>query len=219
MSQRFLFVLVAMVLVVCAAGVSAQPEPARNCGATARCLQASGDAGQPAFASDSTDDDSMPRERMHMGHGPGGPGGPDGPGRRNFEQFRMEKLLQLLELRDDQQASFKEAFHEMRHGMRQIDRTRDDLLDSLSEELKSAKPNDRILNGYIDRLLSLEDQRRANMQGFVKKMRGMLSPAQAARLVVFQERFDAVAINMARRFMRRMPPGGMPPDSGEGQRP
>jgi Spy/CpxP family protein refolding chaperone len=143
---------------------------------------------------------------------PGTPPPGRGPGmgdRRGFERLRMNKLAELLELKDTQRKPFMEAFRKMRHQQRQIDQRRQHLLEEMSQIVRNDHPDEVALSAKTDELMSLERERSAGMEEFVKTTRAILTPIQVAKLAIFQDRFEAAALRMARERMHHPDgPGG-----------
>lgn len=138
--------------------------------------------------------------------------------RRGSERLRLAKVAELLELTEEQRAPFMEAFRTMRRQQRQIEQRRRQLLDEISRILKSERINEKELVARTDQLGVLERERISGLDEFVKTTRAILTPVQVAKLVIFQERFEAAALRMARERMHR--PGGpgnpnMPVDSDD----
>ena len=156
---------------------------------------------------------------------PGGmrPGeGPHGGDRRGFERLRMAKLAELLQLKEDQKEPFIEAFRKMRSRQRQIEQQRKQLLDELSQMLKSDRIDEKGLVAKTDQLVALERDRFAVMDNLFQAARTILTPVQVAKMALFQERFEAAAMRMTREFMHRQGGPGrpnmpMPPDSFDGR--
>ncbi|PWB73787.1 hypothetical protein C3F09_04810 [candidate division GN15 bacterium] len=145
-------------------------------------------------------------------------GMPHGGRGRGFERLRMAKLIELLQLTDTQRAPFLEAFRKMRHQQREVERQRMEILDEMSQMLKSDRADEKMLNIKTDELSSLARERCAGMEEFVSATRAILTPTQVAKMAIFQERFDAAALRMLRdRMLHPGGPGGsgmsMPHDS------
>lgn len=153
--------------------------------------------------------------------GPGGPGrmrgqqsgrGPEsGPQRKHIEQLRMLKLLEMLDLNEDQEPEFLVAFKGMRKAMRELDERKGAVIEKLSAELKGTKPDDRKINNLVDSVLEIERSKRQAMQTFVETSRGILTPVQVGRLLVFTERFEYELLERVREFRERMREESVPP--------
>lgn len=143
------------------------------------------------------------------GMAPGTPPPGRGPGmgdRRGFERLRMAKLTELLELKAEQRKPFMEAFRKMRHQQRQIGQRRQQLLEEMSQIVRNERPDEGALSAKADELTSLEHERFAGMDEFVRTTRAILTPTQVAKLAIFQDRFEAAALRMVRERMHH--PGG-----------
>lgn len=155
---------------------------------------------------------------------PGMPGRMRGPGmrppmdsgvqRRHIEQLRLLKLLEVLDLSDDQEPQFLMAFKAMRKTMRELDDRKRKIVDRLSNELRSDKPDDKTVNSMVDTLLAGETRRGETLRGFVESMRATLKPAQVGRLVVFTEKFEFELLERVREFRERQAPRGRGPGPG-----
>lgn len=143
---------------------------------------------------------------MGKGRLRGQPGrGPmDGAQRKHIEQLRLLKLLEVLDLNEDQEPKFLVAFKGMRKTMRELDERKGAVVEKLSTELKGAKPDDRRINGLVDSVLEIERTKRQAMQTFVETSRGILTPVQVGRLLVFTERFEYELLERVREFRERM---------------
>lgn len=147
---------------------------------------------------------------------PGGSGRRRGPGmrppmdsgvqRKHIEQLRMLKLLEVLDLNEDQEPKFLMAFKGLRKRMRELDDGKQRIIEKLSEELKSNKPEARRINALVDSTLAIESGKRESMEKFVETSRGILSPVQVGRLLVFTERFEYELLERVREFRGRMRP-------------
>jgi Spy/CpxP family protein refolding chaperone len=160
---------------------------------------------------------------------PGGPMGPgrmrgqpgrgpmDGAQRKHIEQLRMLKLLEVLDLNEDQEPKFLVAFKDMRKIMRELDDKKGAVIEKLSAELKDSKPDDRRINELVDNVLAIETSKRQAMQTFVETSRGILTPVQVGRLLVFTERFEYELLERVREFRERMrDERGLPKDREQG---
>jgi hypothetical protein len=160
-------------------------------------------------------------EMIFAQQGPGGPGRRRGPGmrppmdtgvqRKHIEQLRMLKLLEVLDLNEEQEPKFLMAFKGLRKQMRELDDRKQGVIEKLSEELKSTRPENRRINLLVDSVLAIESGKRESMQKFVETSRGILSPVQVGRLLVFTERFEYELLERVREFRGRIAPAGQAP--------
>ena len=124
--------------------------------------------------------------------------------RKHIEQLRLLKLLEVLDLTEEQQPKFMSAFTGMRKNLRELDDRKSAVIELLSEELKSSKPDDRKINGMVDSVLRVEADKRRTIRTFVDDMRVTLTPVQIGRLIVFTERFEFELLERVREFRERM---------------
>jgi len=202
MKQLSEAILTTTAFVLLAVAINAQPMSSRDACARPGCSMAMPTDDMTAWLTP-PDDSDMPIPPMGGAGGPGfGPEG-GGPNRRNFEQFRLVKLLDVLDLKEEQETPFITAFRAMRREQREIEHREREMVEDISAEIKKEKPDEKKLNEQMDKLLSLDDSRRATMRTFLTKMRTTLTAVQTARLVIFQARFDIAALKMAHEFQRR----------------
>ncbi len=124
--------------------------------------------------------------------------------RKHLEQLRLLKLLEVLDLSEEQQPKFMTAFTSMRKNLREMDDYKIAVIERLSQELKSSKPDDRKINGMVDSVIAIESNKRQTLRSFVDDMRATLTPVQVGRLIVFTERFEFELLERVREFRDRM---------------
>ena len=138
--------------------------------------------------------------------------------RKHIEQLRLLKLLEVLDLNEDQEPTFLMAFKGLRKQLREFDEGKQAVIEKLSEELKLTKPETRRINKLVDSLLAIESGKRESMRRFVGTSRGILTPVQVGRLLVFTERFEYELLERVREFRGRMrPEGPMPGGTDDSQ--
>jgi Spy/CpxP family protein refolding chaperone len=149
------------------------------------------------------------------GFGPRGmfPGGGHGPGRLNerqrkhLEQFRMFELLKFLDLSDDQEVDFLTGYKKLRSDQDELDATKREYIDQLKDGLKADSLSDERINTLVSNIQGIDKQKLEVAQKFVNEMRGVLTPAQLGKFVVFQEEFEYELLKRLRGFHQR---GGGP---------
>lgn len=145
------------------------------------------------------------------GFGPRGmfPGGDRRPPRLNqrqrkhLEQFRMFELLKLLDLSDEQEVDFLTGYKKLRSDQDELDATKREYLDQLKEGLKADSLDDQRVNTLVKNILGVDKQKLELSQKFVDDMRGVLTPAQLGKFVVFQEDFEYELLKRLRGFHQR----------------
>ncbi|MEW5794907.1 MAG: hypothetical protein AB1772_00975 [Candidatus Zixiibacteriota bacterium] len=134
--------------------------------------------------------------------------------RKHLEQLRILKMLELLDLKPDQEVPFLTAFNAMRERQRELDTRTDQALDSLAQVIHDGAGSDARINALIDQVKALEVERHGNIMAFVDRMRGMLTPEQTGKFIIFHKRFEAELLEQVGRFRRGMGAPGSP--EGEG---
>ena len=145
------------------------------------------------------------------GFGPpdGFPGGDRRPPRLNqrqlkhLEQFRMFELLKFLDLSDEQEVDFLTGYKKLRSDQDELDATKRDYLDQLKEGLKADTLPENRINTLVKNILGVDKQKLDLSQKFVDDMRGVLTPAQLGKFVVFQEDFEYELLKRLRGFHQR----------------
>lgn len=149
------------------------------------------------------------------GFGPRGmfPGGRHRPGPLNerqmkhLEQFRMFELLKFLDLSDEQEVDFLTGYKKLRSDQDELDATKREYIDQLKDGLKADSLSDERVNTLVSNILGIDKQKLEVSQKFVDDMRGVLTPAQLGKFVVFQEEFEYELLKRLRGFHQR---GGGP---------
>lgn len=132
--------------------------------------------------------------------------------RKYIEQLRLLKLLELLDMDKDQEVPFITAFHAMRKEGCDLDSRRIALTEQLADVLCKQTISDEQTYDLIDRIMTIELQKRELMVAFLNQARDILSARQLGRLVVFQDRFELELLERVQAF-RREGRRGMGPGS------
>jgi Spy/CpxP family protein refolding chaperone len=181
----------------------------------------------PAISSAQPDpgvDFQPPRDRFlkQQGPGPGGPGGHGGPWmggnrRKHIEQFRMLKLLEFLDLSEDQEIPFLTRYRALNDAHDSLQLQRMTYIEQLAKMVEKKNPPEDRINELITRVRDTEKQKFDIDQDFLNDVRGILTPEQLAKLVVFQDRFEFEMLRQVREFQRQRMQGmmGQPDDSAE----
>jgi hypothetical protein len=127
-------------------------------------------------------------------------------------QLRLLKLLELLDMDKDQEAPFITAFHAMRKEGSDLDSRHVALTEQLADGLREQTISDQQTYDLIDRITTIELQKRELMVMFLSQAREILTARQLGRLVVFQDRFELELLERVQAF-RRGSRRGMNPGS------
>ena len=145
----------------------------------------------------------------------GAPGSKDAPmapgegprGRRHLEQFRMLKLLELLDLNEDQEVQFLVEFKALRERQMVLQQEREQVTTRLAEGLRADTLKDAQIEALVKRIFDLRRAYGQASEDSFNRIRGILTPEQAGRLIVFQERFELELLGQVRSFRERRGPG------------
>jgi Spy/CpxP family protein refolding chaperone len=121
---------------------------------------------------------------------------------KNLENLRLLKLMETLELTDEQSPQFISYFADFRKETRQIDDSIQSEIDKLAELLRSDEPAGSVIYDYIDKIENLKTDRYEAIAKFHKNIRGILTPEQMGRAVVFEERFEKELLENVRGFRK-----------------
>jgi len=136
-------------------------------------------------------------------------GPPPPPGRghqrrqKHLEQLRMLKLLEALDLTEDQETEFLSAFRKMRKQQDEFEATRRQIVNDLSARLQDSSVTEQDLLQLVDRFSENERGRQQQMDAYIKEMKTILTAEQLARMVIFQDRFEAELLDQVRSFQQR----------------
>ncbi len=133
---------------------------------------------------------------------------------KHIDQLRMLKLLELLDLDEDQEVPFITNYRSVRKKIKAILDERRAVVVELTEAIRAESVTDEFLTQKIQELKDTDSRRQQAIHDAMDEARMMLRPEQAARLVVFQERFERELLDRVREFRNRK--GGAPSDSASG---
>lgn len=139
--------------------------------------------------------------------------------RKYIEQLRLLKLLELLDLDQDQEVPFITAFNSMRRDGSDLDNRRAALTEQLADGLREQTISDEQTYDLIDKIATIESQKRKLMVAFLKHARDILSAPQLGRLVVFQDRFELELLERVQAFRKRGHRGMGPGSPGSPDQP
>ncbi len=122
---------------------------------------------------------------------------------KHLEQFRMFELLKFLDLSDEQEVDFLTGYKKLRSDQDELDATKREYLDQLKEGLKADSLSEERINTLVNNVLGIDKQKLAVSHKFIDDMRGVLTPAQIGKFVVFQEEFEYELLKRLRGFHQR----------------
>jgi Spy/CpxP family protein refolding chaperone len=125
----------------------------------------------------------------------------------NIENLRLLKLLETVDLTEEQSTKFVPLFQRYRKDFKELLDQRRELVDHLAD-LVDSNASDADLNTAIRNLLDLKKKMEQQQADFINECRGILTPKQLARLVIFQERFEREILQSLREFRQGHQQGG-----------
>ncbi len=138
----------------------------------------------------------------------GGPGGHA----RNLESLRLLKLLEALDLTEEQSDRFIVAFSEFRKAWREVNEQIQMEVLVLSELMEQEKPDVEKVQKKVVDIELLRNKREATRNNFYEKAKGILTPLQIGKMVVFEESFEKKLLESVRGFRKHHAPF---PDSAD----
>lgn len=123
--------------------------------------------------------------------------------RKHLEKFRLSKLLELLELTKEQRKEFLPQFRETRKQHHRTIRNKVRAVEKLGQLLKQKKSSEREIQKLIDEISDFEKQKIRQQESFLTGCRGILTPVQFGKLIVFQDRFELRMLGKLRGFRDR----------------
>lgn len=109
--------------------------------------------------------------------------------RKKLDMVRRWKLLDDLNLTEEQSNKLLPILAARDRNRQTADSTFAALTVLVKEQMKKDKPDEKKLNGYIERLMELKSSQCQNDIDFYKDASKILSPVQQVKLLTFDERF------------------------------
>ncbi|MGA9364477.1 MAG: hypothetical protein WBW16_08930 [Bacteroidota bacterium] len=119
--------------------------------------------------------------------GPGPPGMP-GERMRRIEQFKKVRLMEVLQLDDQESVRFFNRYGKFEEEVRGLERERNAIIDDLDSLVKQDEKPEAYQKDFDD-LIALGQKVADARARFYKDVQGVLTPQQAAKLVVFERDF------------------------------
>ena len=117
--------------------------------------------------------------------------GPDrGPDQRmeRLQQLKKLRLLEVLKLNEEESIRFFTRYNKFEEELRDLERERNDIIDDLEMQLKEGEKVESLEKSFDD-LFALGQKVVDARIRFYKEVRGMLTPQQVAKLIVFERNF------------------------------
>ncbi len=138
------------------------------------------------------------------GHGTGR-GMPFMKRRERLERLRMKKMLEVLELEPQQRDRLLDFVKQYRKEMVNLFAERSMLIDRLADGIHSDVPKESKISGLLGEVELLEKKQYEHRAKFMRQAKKLLSAEQLARLLVFQEHFEANIFEKLRGMRQHNP--------------
>jgi len=152
--------------------------------------------------------------------GPGHRGGPWGGRHRRADvearvrTMKIWKMTEELNLSEDQAAKFFPMQNQMENKMDEIDQDRQIKMMELDNEVWKEKPDGKKINDLMEKLETLEKSMLDLRLKFRQDVRGVLTPEQMGKMVLFHQRFPDMMRDAIQDYERRQDSGSPPPPPG-----
>jgi Spy/CpxP family protein refolding chaperone len=127
---------------------------------------------------------------------------------RRVEQFKKVRLMEELKLRGEESIRFFSRYDEFEEELRRLERQRNRIIDDLDSLLKQGEKPEAYQKDFDD-LVSLGQKVASARMRFYNEIRGILTPEQVAKVIVFERDFGRELRDIIQdvRRERRMGPG------------
>lgn len=119
-------------------------------------------------------------------------GGPDRTPEQRMErlqQLKKLRLMEVLKLNEEESIRFFTRYNKFEEELRDLERERNGIIDDLETQLKEGEKVESLEKGFDDLLAMGQKMADARVR-FYKEIRGMLTPEQVAKLIVFERNFN-----------------------------
>lgn len=121
-----------------------------------------------------------------------GPGGPmmREKIRERIKTIKIWRMTEVVGLTSEQSEKFFPIYNQHQKGFEEFEKRRLDLLKNLDEISGTTDVSDEEIEKMFERLADLDKQILQHKHDFLKKLSGVISIGQQARLMIFEERFN-----------------------------
>jgi len=118
------------------------------------------------------------------------PNFPRAPGERmqRLEQFKKIRLMEVLQLGEQESIRFFSRYDKFQEELRGLERERSNIIDDLDSLVKRDEKSEAYQKDF-DEIVALGQRVADARTRFYKEVRGILTPRQVAKLIVFDRDF------------------------------
>lgn len=113
----------------------------------------------------------VPEDRMHR-----------------VEQFKKIRLMEVLKLDEDESVRFFNRYNKFEEEIRGLERERNKIIDDVDSLVKQGREDEAYQKDF-DELIALGQKVANTRTRFYNEIRGILTPQQVAKLIVFERDF------------------------------
>lgn len=127
---------------------------------------------------------------------------------KRFEQLKLIKLLELLNLDEENEAKFISLYRKHHKDMKELMKTRDDLLRDLRKLVGSQSDDKKSYEELFEKLNNIEIKRIELTHSYFNKVKSVLTHEQMGKMYIFHARFGPELMGKIREFRQQHGPGG-----------
>jgi Spy/CpxP family protein refolding chaperone len=129
---------------------------------------------------------------------------------RRVEQFRKVRLMEELKLKDEESIRFFSRYDKFGDELRGLERERNRIIDDLDSLLKEDEKGEAYQKD-LDQLIALGQKVDNARMRFYNEIRGILTPQQVAKVIVFERDFGRELRDIIQDVRRERRRGSGPP--------
>jgi Spy/CpxP family protein refolding chaperone len=129
---------------------------------------------------------------------------------RRVEQFRKVRLMEELKLRDEESIRFFSRYDKFEDELRGLERERNRIIDDLDSLLRQDEKGEAYQKDF-DQLIALGQKVANARMRFYDGIRGILTPQQVAKVIVFERDFGRELRDIIQDVHRERRRGSGPP--------
>ena len=112
--------------------------------------------------------------------------------------IKLDKLTKKLELDESVKPAFIEKYKTFAKGMRELNQRRAKTYKLMVENMETGDGLDTLVSQVIENEIEFNDRK----EEFAKEMKSMLTPKQAARMIVFERKFNNEIKRLMKQFQK-----------------
>jgi Spy/CpxP family protein refolding chaperone len=129
---------------------------------------------------------------------------------RRVEQFKKVRLMEELKLKDEESIRFFSRYDKFEDELRGLERERNGVIDDLDSLLKQDKKG-QVYQKDFDELVAIGQKVADARMRFYNEIRGILTPEQVAKVIVFERDFGKELRDIIQDVRRERRRGSGPP--------